>query len=218
MTLPHTTVPPPPPSACSSRTCTAVSHPDSCWHHTTRLPQSAWADTHSTAPPLTNLLDSSHSGSSHSLPTADCAGTFLGSYFIMLFIMIFSFLVASVSSTNTTGIGQSPSPSPTSSLIINRLGQQPTSSTDGGIFVLYNPGNATSGIAPTGAPTATQGTIFTLNATLTTASDVTLADIKPHHQSLRCRRRRASLVHGELEVAAPLRPPLRANELRLEHE
>eukprot|EP00964_Phaeocystis_antarctica_P007199 scaffold3904_cov51-Phaeocystis_antarctica.AAC.1 len=43
--------------------------------------------------------------------------------------------------------------------------------------IWVNPGLATSGIAPTGAPTATQGTIFTLDATLTTASDVTLADI-----------------------------------------
>ena len=43
--------------------------------------------------------------------------------------------------------------------------------------IWVNPGLATSGIAPTGAPTATQGNIFTLDATLTTASDVTLADI-----------------------------------------
>ena len=43
--------------------------------------------------------------------------------------------------------------------------------------IWVNPGLATSGIAPTGNPTAAQGTIFTLDATLTTTSDVALADI-----------------------------------------
>ena len=37
---------------------------------------------------------------------------------------------------------------------------------------------------------------------------------EPHKESMRCRRRRASLVHGDLEAAARLRPPLRANERR----
>jgi hypothetical protein len=43
--------------------------------------------------------------------------------------------------------------------------------------IWLNPGLATSGIAPTGNPTAAQGIIFTLDATLSMTSDVTLADI-----------------------------------------
>ena len=43
--------------------------------------------------------------------------------------------------------------------------------------IWVNPGLTSSGIAPTRPPTAAQGTIFTLDATLPTSSDVTLADI-----------------------------------------
>ena len=43
--------------------------------------------------------------------------------------------------------------------------------------IWLNPGLATSGIHPTGNPTATEGIIFTLDATLNTTSDVALADV-----------------------------------------
>jgi hypothetical protein len=43
--------------------------------------------------------------------------------------------------------------------------------------IWLNPGLTSAGIAPTRPPTAAQGTIFILDATLTTSSDVTLADI-----------------------------------------